>query len=209
MPPALPARILLVANGDPPPRPLALSLARRCGAVLTTDGAYAKAVALGLKPRWVVGDMDSLPPDETLARGTVVVFDDDQELSDFEKAVKFLLKSGAREATVLGAGGGRVDHWLINLSVAVKYAAKIRLLFASADHEMELCLGASTFKTRRGQVLSLVPVDNPSWVSLSGVKWPMKREPLFHGSRGLSNVATGPAVRLRVHSGKVWAIRGR
>lgn len=209
MPPKLPPRILLVANGEPPPRALARSLARGAGAVLTTDGAYAKAVALGLKPRWVVGDMDSLPAELTLARGTVVMFDDDQDVSDFEKAVKFLLKFGARDAVVIGAAGGRVDHWLTNLSVAAKYAAKIRLLFASEDHEMELCARDAVFKTRRGQTLSLVPVDNPSWVSLSGVKWPIKREPLFAGSRGLSNAATGSAVRLQVHSGKVWVIRGR
>jgi len=209
MPPQLTGTVLLFANGAPPPKAVARAAAERCGAVLATDGAYQAAVALGLTPRWVVGDMDSLPPQLTLGKGTTVVLDDEQESSDFEKAVKFLLKSGCKEALVLGASGGRLDHELANLSVAAVYAAKMRLELHDASGTLELLAKDASFKAKKGEVFSLIAVDNPSWLSVSGAKYPVTREPLFFGSRGLSNVAKGGPVTVSVHSGKVWLFRAR
>ena len=207
MPPNLSSPIFLLAHGEAPPRKLAHSLAKAASAVLCTDGSYGTAVKLGLKPRWVIGDMDSLPEGQKVGKGTTLVLEDEQDTSDFEKAVKFLLKFGCDRAAVAGAEGKRMDHFLTALSVAVKYAAKIRLTFYTDTSVYELLTKGSQFKAKKGEVLSLIPVDNPSWVTLSGVKFPMTREPLFAGSRGQSNQALGGKVRVDVHSGKVWLVR--
>lgn len=207
MPPRLSPPIFLLAHGRPPSRALAHRLAKAASAILCTDGAYATAVDLGLKPRWVIGDMDSLPKGRPVAKGTTLVLEDEQDSSDFEKAVRFLLKFGCDRAFVAGTEGGRLDHFLTELSVAVKYAAKIRLLFYSDDCTYELLTKGAEFRARKGELLSLIPVDNPAWASLSGVRYPLKREPLFAGSRGLSNTALGGPVRITVHSGKLWLIR--
>lgn len=207
MPPQLTNPLFLLVHGTPPSRKLAQALAKKSSAVLCTDGSYGTALKLGLKPRWVIGDMDSLPPTQRIEKGTIVVLEDEQDSSDFEKAVKFLLQFGCDRAHVAGMEGGRIDHFMTALSVTVKYAAKIRLMFYGENHVTELLTKGTRFKAKKGEVVSLVPVDNPSWVTISGVRFPMKREPLFAGSRGQSNVAAGGNVSVEVHSGKVWLIR--
>ena len=153
--------------------------------------------------------MDSLPKSARIGPGTLAIFDDDPDCSDFEKSAKFLVKFGCKEALVLGASGLRSDHFLTALSVAVKFTSKLKLTFYGPKDETVLLTKGTAFRSRRGETFSLIPLDNPSWVSVSGAKYPIKRQPLFAGSRGQSNEALGGLVTVAVHSGKVWLVRNR
>lgn len=209
MPPSLPGPLLILANGEMPPVKLARALAKRAVGVLCTDGSYSSALKMGLKPRWVIGDFDSLPPKQEIRRGTILVFDDDPELSDFEKAFIFAKKFGRPEVWVLGALGKRLDHALANLQTIEKYSKELGITLFTEHETARIIRKDVSFETRPGKRISLFPALDPAVVTSSGLKFPLKAEELARGSRGVSNQSSSQKVGIRLHSGALWLIIGK
>lgn len=72
----------------------------------------------------VIGDGDSIKQ-----RPTGFIETPDQNHTDFEKIILYLLDKGIRSADIYWGSGGEMDHFLGNLSVAAKYGHAIDLRF--------------------------------------------------------------------------------
>jgi thiamine pyrophosphokinase len=87
--------------------------------IIGADGGAAQALAWGLVPHLVIGDMDSLPGEARAAleaQGSqFVVHPRAKDETDLELALTYATQQGAREIVVLGALGGRLDHTLANV----------------------------------------------------------------------------------------------
>jgi len=195
---------LLLLNGELADPGLVRRLARRCSVLVCADGGARHAVRLGLRPDAVVGDMDSVPrPLPRSWRGTSFLCDFDEDSSDFEKALAFLARAGISRLYVAGLLGGRLDHALVNLALARAWG--IRRSVAIVDRGLATLLGPGRYKLGflRGGRLSLLAATQRARLSVSGVRYPLRRAVLAPGGRGLSNVARG-GVTLTVHAGRVW-----
>lgn len=199
-------RVLILLNGEMF-RPRAVKqAARECSTVLCADGGARHAARLGLAPRVILGDMDSLPSRLPRWRDTVYLCDFDSDCSDFEKVLRFAAERGFTEAWVAGGLGGAVDHALVNLAVAELHSPRFHVRFIGGP-EARLCeRGSHRFAFRPGQSLTLLAVDGRCRITTRGLKYPVKNAWLERGSRGLSNAATARQVRVQVHQGRLWAI---
>lgn len=199
-----PGSVLLLLNGEVADRGLARRLARRCALLVCADGGARHARSLGFVPDVVVGDMDSLPrPLPRAWARTAFCCDFDEDSSDFEKALDFAARAGCRRLYVAGLFGGRLDHALVNLALARRSGERMRVVLA--DRGLATLLGPGRYRLgcRRGELLSLLASTETAKVSISGVRYPLRRAALKPGGRGLSNAALGP-VSLAVHAGRVW-----
>lgn len=195
---------LLVLNG-PISDPAAVKRrAAAAGFVVCADGGAKVAQRLGLRPRVVIGDFDSLPKPLPKWKGATYVFDGDEDLSDFEKALRFLEEGGAGAAWVVGLWGGRPDHQLVNLAVFEKWSARLALASVDPGWSAVLGPGKHVLPCPKGARLSLVAAGPSATVTTSGLRYPLKAFRLEKGSRGLSNEAVSTPVELRVLKGRVW-----
>lgn len=195
---------LLLLNG---PVYDAAALRRRAAAagfVVCADGGARAAQALGLQPRVVIGDFDSLPKPLPRWKGTTYLFDDDPDRSDFEKALAFLEGGGAGSVWVSGLWGGRPDHQLVNLAVFERWSRRLALAAVDPGWSAVLGKGRHIIPCRPGTKLSLVAAGGGAVVSTKGLKYPLEAFRLVKGSRGLSNEAVASPVEVRVRSGRVW-----
>lgn len=173
--------------------------------MLCADGGARHAKALGLVPRWVVGDMDSLPKPRPKAWKDVVYWCDfDQERSDLDKALDFARRAGARRVYVAGALGGGLDHELVNLSVLEESSRGLEIVVAGGGEARLLGPGVHRPALREGRRFSLLAAPRAT-VTLTGARFGLKGEPLRRGSRGLGNRSEGRVV-LRVSIGRVWLV---
>lgn len=196
---------LLLLNGDAGEPARLRRLARGAAFLVAADGGLRHALALGLAPRLVVGDMDSLPSPLPRLPGTVFFLDCDPDRSDFEKALAFLAeRSAPAPVLVAGALGGRPDHAAVNLALAEAFADRIELVFVDGGEHRLLGPGRYAFPSRKGRLASLLPAGAGCRLSTRGLRYPLRGERLARGSRGLSNAATGRGFSITVHSGKVW-----
>lgn len=180
------------------------------GLFIATDGAADWLAALGIAPDVVLGDFDSVD-EATRPRlaGAEWVHAPDQEASDLDKALAHALERGADTLDVAGAVGGRLDHTLTAVALAVKYHRLCRLRLVTDTQQLWAVSGSAEVRGVPGDTVSLVPFGDADGVSVEGVRWPLVDEPLPAGSRGVSNSLIGPAARVRVARGVVIVCLGR
>jgi thiamine pyrophosphokinase len=190
--------------------------------VVAADGGYARAIALGLVPDALVGDLDSLSPDGVAAaeRSGIRIVRSlvEKDESDAELALLEALALGATRITVLGAfGGPRLDHALANLWLLAdpRFAAlNLVLLDAGARAQLLTATGAHggsvgrALPGRVGAIVSLLPFGGDAeGITTHGLRYPLHDEPLRIGpTRGLSNVRVDPGASVTLRAGRLLIV---
>ncbi|MDR2747311.1 MAG: thiamine diphosphokinase [Treponema sp.] len=178
--------------------------------VAAADSGLLLAEAAGLRPGWVLGDMDSLgdlsrldlyPPERVLR------YDTEKDYTDTELALALLREKGCDEIWLLGGGGGRLDHLLALRSLFERDPCPSRWITAGEDI---FCVRApSEFSPAilPGGLVSVFPLGDGPWdVESAGLKWPLAGLPWDRGFFGLSNAAEGGAFTLRVKRGRFLVV---
>ena len=102
--------VVILANGAFPQKENALSYLRKADRLVCCDGATNKAIAHGLTPDFIVGDLDSLSPELKERFSDRIVHIAEQESNDLSKSFAFCLSKGWKNIVILGASGEREDH---------------------------------------------------------------------------------------------------
>lgn len=211
-----PIRALVFSNGpinDGPAVQDALRAAPQ-SIIIAADGGSRVALACGLTPHEIVGDMDSLTAEEidTLkAQGAILHrHKAAKEETDLELA---LLVAVARQATwirLIGAVGGRMDQSLGNISLlALRELAGRDVRIVS--HNQQLWLigpGMHTISGAPGDTISLIPWGGSAVsVRTENLLYPLRDETLFLGpARGMSNVMQTDTAGVRLASGMLLVV---
>ncbi len=172
--------------------------------VLAADGGANHLARIGMRPQAVVGDLDSIRPSVRRWVGEErMVLRPDQEFTDLHKTLAYAFdERGARQVTVLAATGGRLDHDLENLALLARWASRGALELRDERHHIVPVLARTEFTTISGQGISLMPVGRCERVWTKGLHWELSGEPLdLVGKTGVSNVAQGGRVEIRVDGG--------
>ncbi|MEL7091515.1 MAG: thiamine diphosphokinase [Pseudomonadota bacterium] len=173
---------------------LLLDTVARAPVVVAADSGADRALAAGVMPRAVIGDLDSLSAAGRAALPEAAIHHiPEQDSTDFDKALRNIAAP-----VVLGVGflGDRLDHQLAVLHVLVKYPARAVVLLDD-DSAVFLCPPVLSLPAEAGKVVSLFPLGPVSGTS-KGLRWPIDGITMDPMQRvGTSNEATGP-VTLRV-----------
>jgi thiamine pyrophosphokinase len=206
-------RTIIFANGDLPTPPACRDLLRPGDLILAADGGAANAVAAGVTPHLVIGDMDSLDPAlrvELEAAGTrFLQHPADKDETDLELALLYAVEQGADEVLVLAALGGRLDQAVANvLLLAHPALAGVRAQIVEGNQTAWLVRERAVIHGQPGDGVSLLPLGgDAAGVTADGLRWPLRDETLRFGlARGVSNVLRGKRARLRVREGMLLCV---
>ena len=165
--------------------------------IIAADGGTTHCQALGIKPSVVVGDLDSLNTDYLKSLQTsgteIISYPINKDQTDLELAIRKALDLGCDEILVLGALGARWDMTIANLLLpAASEFSKVTIRLIDGHQEVILLRGKGelTFKGKKGDILSLVPVgEDAEGVTLQGLEYPLEDDVLkFASTQGISNV---------------------
>jgi thiamine pyrophosphokinase len=115
------SRIIIFANGDLPNPEKARALIRPDDFILCADGGTRHALALGLIPNLIIGDMDSTTFDlrpSTENGTTTPQIPKDKNETDLELAIDHALTLNPDQILILAALGGRMDQTLANIALS-------------------------------------------------------------------------------------------
>ena len=199
-------RILLLLDGGCPRPDVVRRIASSCPLVLCADGGVRHAIRMGLRPRFVVGDMDSLPRRLPPWEGVTYLCDFDKDTSDFEKALRFAAQAEDPDVYVAGAFGGRADHVLVNLSLAERYSDSLRITLVDQGMTRLAGPGRHEILTAKGRTISVIACAPGAVLTTYGLHYALRRRLLKPGSGGLSNRAIARRVAIDVHRGKAWIV---
>ena len=100
---------VILAAGDYPTATQPLAILRNAKYVVCCDGAADRYIARGNTPDAIVGDGDSISPDNREKYARILHIVNEQESNDQTKAVRFLVSQGKRRIAIVGATGRRED----------------------------------------------------------------------------------------------------
>ncbi len=181
--------------------------------IIAADGGARHALALGVTPDVIIGDLDSLSPDEQAraeaAGARLMRFSPRKDETDLELALMHAARTGADEIVVLGALGGRLDQTIANvLLLALPALRGIDVRVVEGTQEAFLVRDKALVHGRPGDTLSLIPLGGDALgVMIEGVAWPLRGETLRFGpARGVSNILVGEQARVGVQKGMVLCV---
>lgn len=209
-------RAIVFVNGLLPDLEAARRLVWPGDALLAADGGTRHALALGLQPSIVLGDLDSLAGEEIRqleAAGTRLLRQPrDKDETDLEIALRYALEAGFRQILVLGALGGRLDQTLANLSLLTAPAlAGVDVRLDDGVEQAFFVRDRGRVRGRAGDLVSLLPWGGEAAsVVTDGLRWPLRDESLHpHETRGISNEMLGRSASVSIASGLLLVVHRR
>jgi thiamine pyrophosphokinase len=207
------AGVLVFTGGDAPPPGIRGALPRAT-LVLAADSGAEHALATGHRIDVLVGDLDSIGPgalDAAVAGGaTVEEHPAAKDATDLELALEAARVRGARRVTVVGGGGGRLDHLLANALVLASPAfSDIEIDAWIGPAQVTVVRGARALTGRPGTRCSLLAVGGVARsVRTRGLLYPLDGEDLGPGStRGISNELVTSAATVSLAAGTILAVQ--
>ncbi len=184
---------LIIANGQSCSFELMGQLLEWSPVVMVLDGAIHRVLELGIKLDIVLGDFDKSENwDELLAnqQPVQVVHTPDQNKTDLEKGLDFLIAKGHKAVNILWATGKRADHHINNLSTLAKYKDQITIVMLD-DHSRIFNLPNQFTKWYpANQNISLIPLGSVFGLTTKGLTYNLQNEDLHLGIRTSSSNKT-------------------
>ncbi len=182
--------------------------------VVAADSGLGHIYALGLAPDVVVGDLDSVSVTD-LARAArdgvrIERHRPDKDATDLELALDAAARLGATEVTVIGAGGGRLDHELAGFALlAAPQWAAMHITAFVATARLTVVHDHATLEGTVGSTVTLLAVGGTATgVGTEGLRWPLTDADLLPTSTlGVSNEIVESPARVTVRAGVLFAIQ--
>ena len=210
-------RTVIIANGHLADSAGARRHVRDGDRIICADGGANHAVAMGLVPDVVVGDLDSLGVDLRASLETMgvhfEVYPVHKDKTDLELALRLAIAEGADEVNLLATLGGRLDQSLANLLLLTQAEwADARVRVFEGDEVAWVVRGGqgTTVTGEIGDTLSVIPISRQiSGVCLDGVQWPLHDATLELGDTlTVSNTLSAPAAHLQIGAGLAVIVHG-
>ena len=209
--------IIFTGGECPPAGVIAKALEGKEPLVIAADSGLAAAEQAGLRPRWIVGDMDSLDDVSRLAAyppECVMRYEHEKDYTDTELAFSLAVEKGCDEIWISGGGGGRVDHLFAIRSLFERDVFPRRWITDGADIHCIDANGSGAFSINslfqngeKGAVVSVFPLGGGPWTAESaGLKWPLEGLSWDRGFFGLSNVAVNGDFSITAEAGRFMVI---
>lgn len=186
---------LIIANGEACSNELLGELLEWSPYVVVLDGAIHRVLELNIKVDLLLGDFDRNEiPLETVREkqdSIEIIHAPDQNKTDLEKAIDFLIEKGHRAVNVVWATGRRADHNIGNITSIVRYKNKITITILD-DYSViyQLPKSPETFTKwyPKGMPVSLIPIGTVNGIRTENLLYNLYDETLTLGYRiGSSN----------------------
>ena len=148
----------------------------------------------------VIGDGDSAK--SVRSDDKIYILCEDQNDTDFAKALQYIHGQAYQKLVVFGAGGGEIDHCISNFATALHYQNKLELQFIDEYGIGYFLKNETLIENQKGKMISIVPFPELQEIELSGCRYPLFNETLALTQRlGTRNHAISDRVKIRYTKG--------
>jgi len=181
--------------------------------IVAVDGGYSHLKKLGIIPDVLIGDMDSISPEELTNLETqevdIIRYPAEKDETDLELALDYVIRYGFDHIIIVAAFGGRLDQALTNLFLITDSRFKGKKIEFFDGTELVYIIDAQIeFTGKIGDRVSLIPVlGQADGIYTAGLKFQLDNETLFpEKSRGISNEIVSENVKITIKSGRLLCI---
>jgi thiamine pyrophosphokinase len=209
-------RAVIFVNGEMADPAGVRAQLRESDYLVAVDGGLRHMQALGLIPRLLIGDLDSLDTQDVQnmrdAGVEVEIYPREKDQTDLELALERIAKEGFTEIRVVAALGGRLDQTLANLYMLELPALNgLDVRLDDGREEIFIIRGRTEINGQPGDTVSLLSMDGCTrGIVTEQLRYPLRGETLCQNrSRGISNEMLAEAAIVQVQSGRLLCIHTR
>ena len=200
-------KTIILANGNFPIHEIPLGFLHNAERIVCCDGAADSLLNYGLKPDFIIGDLDGISEEIKNQFAEIIIYNAEQETNDLTKAVQFCIENNFNEITILGATGKREDHTLGNLSLLADYAEKANVQMLTDDGVFIPLLETSTMESYPKQQVSVFSLNSDTLFSFYNLLYPVENRKLSSWWQGTLNEAITDNFTISFDKGKVLVFR--
>ena len=195
---------LIIANGAACQPELLGQLLEWSPLVVVLDSAIERVISLDIKVDVLLGDFDRdfNPEDyQTKQYPLEIVHTPDQNKTDLEKALDYLIERKIPAVNIVWATGRRADHTITNLTNIVRYRDLIKIVIL--DDHSKIFLLPNKFEKwyTAGTPISLIPIGVVKGIHSQNLVYPLANDTLTIGYRtGSSNAVASDGLVTIEHS---------
>jgi len=200
-------RIIIFANGNLPNLEKARTLLHPDDFILCADGGTRHALALGITPNVIIGDLDSVTFDlhPLTEKGVQVIqHPTDKNETDLELTIDHAVSLTPDQILILAALGGRMDQTLANIALLSNIQlAACNIKLTDSVEEIFFCRDQAKVEGRSGDIVSLIPWQGEvTGVFTENLRWHLHHETLYPDkTRGISNEMNADVATITIQSG--------
>jgi thiamine pyrophosphokinase len=203
-------RAFIFANGDSKSRNYFLDELQNNDIIIAADGGIQHLQSLGILPNVVIGDLDSIQPDQLkeLKENDILIlsYPARKDETDLELALRYARQLGIKDIIILFALGDRWDMTVSNLLLpSAKEFQDMNIRIVDGPHEITLLKPEMTLQIsgHAGDTFSLIPIGGKAeGITSHGLEYPLIEDSLDLGStRGVSNVLSEDHAMIRLATG--------
>lgn len=211
-------RAIIFANGSMNPPHNFGSAIQSSPLVIAADGGTDNCISMGIEPNVIIGDLDSMQPEEVSAyqaKGIQVIrYPTRKDETDLELALRYASDKNVDEVVILGGLGARWDMTIANILLLAhpKFAhLSIHLLDGTQELILLKAGRPADIHGDPGNTVSLIPLGgDASGIITHGLEYPLTDEKLqFGATRGISNVLTRENAQIAFTEGLLLCIIDR
>ncbi len=209
-------KCVIIANGDVEYTSDIIKIIKNAQMIISADGGARHLRTLNILPDVMIGDFDSLNPDNysffKKKQIKILNFPLKKDNTDTELCVSYALENKASDITLLGVTGSRLDHTLANIFL-LKKLAKLNIQARIIDKHNEIYI-VTNFIELKGtpkELLSIIPVtQNVTGVTLTGFEYPLENASMQMGDTlGISNIFKESVASISIKKGALIVTRSK
>lgn len=198
--------IAIIANGEIIESQLIKTILSDVSVIIAADGGAVNCRILGIKPDYIIGDLDSVTPE--LRRhfsGTKIINRPDQNYTDMQKAIRFALTLSPRRLKILSAFGKRADHTIGNMLIFQEYWESVPIEIYDNYGKMQILnAGKHVIKGETGKTVSILSMTQVTNLTLKGFRYTISNRNFNPSFIGVSNVYESENCQIEFDSGKLF-----
>lgn len=202
-------KTLVIANGTLPSKNILRELVSQANIIICADGGANAARKMYITPDIILGDFDSITSStKKYFKNIPQLFIENQNSTDLEKAICYCIVKQIPSVIIVGAHGTRIDHSTGALGCFKRFGHLIEMKIVDTVGEITCIRKKISFKTKKKEKLSLIPLDRCEGVTTKHLKYALKNSVLELGIQdGISNEAISKTVSVSVKKGTLLLYR--
>ncbi|WP_185871106.1 thiamine diphosphokinase [Blattabacterium cuenoti] len=193
-------KVGLFLNGEPPS--LSYEETFFYEKIFSVDGAFYYLTKSGISIDYIIGDFDSISKKDITLEKTIFTYN--QKYTDFDKALNIIYRKGYLNIDVWGGSGREQDHFLGNLSTALKYKKKLSIIFHDKYHSYFFSDRKTVFYQKKNKKISLFPFPLTKDLKTKGLKYKVNKDYFKIGKKiGIRNKTCNKKIEISYSEGEL------
>jgi len=113
-------KIILIVNGNLSVKKNFIDFLKKYDSILCVDGAANKIINLGIKPDYILGDLDSINKINIRKYSQNLIKLENQNYNDLHKTLLWAKEKNIKNIDIIGIDGKRIDHTIGNFNIILE-----------------------------------------------------------------------------------------